>query len=462
MHGTTKVTIDHDWFKGLPGIHEKVLIGLYNAGAVKNLGAGDVLFREGERDRTIHLVLKGSLRLLKRSGTTARQIAQCQAGDVFCGSLFFGNSGTLTAAVAAQASLVLSFPEAVLETLDPPLIAFLTKKLSDFYQRRLHEHQARVENLSAQCDFMTRFARRNIVERTQDYTQSEMIVGMLKKVPQLPMYASRLAQMLLDANVSAKEVAALAKNDPSLVSAVLKRVNSAYYNWQKKISDFQHAVILLGFNQVYQLVIADGLRRTMPNTPPFRALHNHSVVISHVAYEIAHLVTRQQASMLSTVALLHDIGKSVLLLMKKQNPKLSVLIDLLDSAKLGALLLQEWNIPENVCRTVEMQDYPVFTPPEQIPNEVRLLVAVLYISHLCADVIGGATQEALWKPYNEEWLRVLNLRVKDVETLTRDHLRPSLEKKGGALPEHVRHFLMGLQDDSETSQDNPDDPSLDS
>ncbi len=462
MHRTPKITMDHDWFKALPGIHEKILIGLYNAGAVKSLSAGDVLFREGERDRMIHLVLKGSLRLVKRSGTTARQIAVCQAGDVFCESLFFGNSGTLTAAVAAQSSLILSFPEPLLETLDPPLIAFITRKLSDFYQRRLQEHQVRLENLSAHCDFMTRFARRNIVERTQDYTQSEMIVGMLKKVPQLPMYASRLAQMLLDANVSAKEVAALAKNDPSLVSAVLKRVNSAYYNWQKKISDFQHAVILLGFNQVYQLVIADGLRRTMPNTPPFRALHNHSVVISHLAYEIAQLVNRQQASMLSTVALLHDIGKSVLLLMKKQNPKLSVLIDLLDSAKLGALLLQEWNIPENVCRTVEMQDYPVFTPPEQIPNEVRLLVAVLYISHLCADVIGGDTQEALWKPYSEEWLGVLNLRVKDVETLTRDHLRPSLEKKGGALPEHVRHFLMGIQDHTGTSHKDPDATSLDS
>lgn len=184
----------------------------------------------------------------------------------------------------------------------------------------------------------------------------------------------------------------------------------------------------------------------MPNTPPFRALHNHSVVISHVAYEIAQLVNRQQASMMSTIALLHDIGKSVVLLMKKQNPKLAVLIDMLDSAKLGSLLLEEWNIPENVCRAVEMQDYPVFSPPDQFPGEVRSLVAMLYVSHLCADAIAGASAEELWRPFNDEWLRALNLRVKDVESLTRDHVRPSLEKKGGALPEHVRHFLAGIQE----------------
>lgn len=446
MHGTVKIAKDSELFKAFPGIHEKILIGLYNVGAIKKLASGDVLFRDGERDHTIHLLLKGSLRLLKRTGSTVRQVALCQAGDVLCESLFFVPSATLTAAVATQSSMVLSFSEALLETLDPSSSAFLTKKIVDTYQRRLQEQMAKQEALSAHCDFMIRFARRSIVERTQDYTQSEMIVGMLKKVPQLPMYASRLAHMLLDANVSAKDVAALAKNDPSLVSAVLKRVNSAYYNWQKKISDFQHAVILLGFNQVYQLVIADGLRRTMPNTPPFRALHDHSVVISHVAHEIAQLVNPQHASMLSTVALLHDIGKSVLLLMKKQNPKLSVLIDLLDSAKLGALLLEGWNIPENVCRAVELQNYTIFSPPDQIPADARLLVAILDVSHQCADTIRGASRENLWKPYNEEWLRVLNLRVKDVESLTRDHLLPSLEKKAGALPEHVRQFLKGVHE----------------
>jgi HD-like signal output (HDOD) protein len=445
--------MDREGFKSLGDVDEKTFIGLYNAGALKNLAPGDVLFREGERDRSIHVLLKGCLRLIKRAGTAARQAALLSAGDVFCETVFSGTSGTLTAAVAVQPSMVLSFPEGILDTLDPPLGAFLTKKLVDTFQRRLSETSARQESLAAQCDFMTRFVRRSIVERTQDYTQSEMIVGMLKKVPQLPMYASRLAQMLLDANMSAKEVAALAKNDPSLVSAVLKRVNSAYYNWQKKISDFQHAVILLGFNQVYQLVIADGLRRTMPNTPPFRALHNHSVVISHVAYEIAQLFNRQQASMMSTIALLHDIGKSVLLLMKKQNPKLSVLIDILDPAKLGALLLEEWNIPENVCRAVEFQDYPVFSPPEHLSVEQRPLVAMLHVSHLCAEAIGGASQEALWRPFNEDWLRVLNLRFRDVESLTRDHVRPSLEKKGGALPEHVRSFLMGVKDEGHAGKD---------
>ncbi len=451
MRGPVKTAFHHEGLKTFAGVDEKIVIGLYNAGALKNLFQGDVLFWQGEQDRTIHLVLKGSIRLVKRAGTSARQTAVLGPGDVICESPFFSETGAWSAAVAAEPSTVLSFPENLLDSLDPPLGAFLTKKLAGTFQRRLQESLTRQHNLAASCDFMTRFARRSIVERTQDYTQSEMIVGMIKKVPQLPMYASRLAQMLLDANTSAKDVAALAKNDPSLVSAVLKRVNSAYYNWQKKISDFQHAVILLGFNQVYQLVIADGLRRTMPNTPPFRALHNHSVVISHVAYEIAQITHRQQASMMSTIALLHDIGKSVLLLMKKQNAKLAVLIDMLDSAKLGSLLLEEWNIPENVCRAVEMQDYPVFSPPDQIPGEARSLVAMLYVSHLCADAIQGASKEDLWRPFSDEWLRVLNLRVKDVESLARDHVRPSLEKKGGALPEHVRQFLAGTQENGQNA-----------
>ncbi|SMC27797.1 HD-like signal output (HDOD) domain, no enzymatic activity [Desulfacinum hydrothermale DSM 13146] len=429
------------------GLDEKEFINLYNFGQMRPLNTGEVLFREGEPGHSVAVLLKGRLRLVRRAGGSLHEVASLNPGDAVCDAPMLTPGHRLTSAVAAQPTLVLLFSESMFRALPPPTQLYLVKKLNDTHVHRLLHSEETEAVLAARCDYLSRYVRGSLVERTQDYSRSELIVGMLKKVPQLPMYASKLTQMLLDENASAKQVAALAKDDPSLVSAVLKRVNSPYYNWQKKISDFQHAVTLLGFNQVYQLVVSEGLRRTMPNTPPFRKLHNHSVVISHIAHEIALLSDRRQASAMSTLALLHDIGKSVILLLKRQNPKLSVLIDILDSSKIGALLLAEWNIPENVCRTVEMQDYAEFSPPEALPDDLQHGIALLHVAHQCAELIGGGSKAGGRSPFSDDYLRILRVPQKSVETLTTNQVRPALEKKAAALPEHVRAFLQGKNED---------------
>ena len=53
------------------------------------------------------------------------------------------------------------------------------------------------------------------------------------------MYASKLAIMLQDEKVAVSEVVDLVKQDPSLVAAIMKTVNSSYYSRLNKITDFQ-------------------------------------------------------------------------------------------------------------------------------------------------------------------------------------------------------------------------------
>ena len=47
--------------------------------------------------------------------------------------------------------------------------------------------------------------------------------------------------------------------------------------------------------------------------------------------------------------LLHDLGKVVLELLKEQNPNLGFLLQSLDSAKLGSVLLRQWKILNLPC-----------------------------------------------------------------------------------------------------------------
>lgn len=446
MFGFSSKSDGFEYRSAFEGFKEKDFIALYNLGELQSVAPGKALFKEGEQDPSLHLVLKGSLRLVKSADGTLRELGTLKPGEwvpeaFVCESILRTGS-----AVATEPSTVLTVSWPVFNSLDPELRTLILKRINDGTAARIQDLFERQETLRRRVEVLTAYIQRSHAERNRDYAQSEMIVGMLEKVPKLPMYASRLAQMLLDQNVSAKDVANLARNDPSIVSAVLKRVNSAYYNWQKKISDFQHAVILLGFNQVYQLVIADGMKKTMPDTPEFQELHEHSVVVSHLAGEICLLHHRRKASMMSTIALLHDIGKSMILLLKRQNPKLHVLIDMLDSGKIGAMLLAKWNIPDTVCLSLEYQHYPEFAPPARIPAETRETVALLHVAHLCVDHLKGSAETLERSPFAAEYLQLVKAGAASVRDLVALQLLPAMEKKFPSLPESVRKLMLSRGD----------------
>jgi HD-like signal output (HDOD) protein len=260
------------------------------------------------------------------------------------------------------------------------------------------------------------------------------------------MYATKLSVMLLDENVSTRDAAELIRLDPSLVSMILKRVNSAYYGFQGKISDFQHAVLILGFINVYQLVMDVGVRSTMPKTSEFNELQFHSMVVSIVSHQLSELCKVENAAVSSTIGLLHDIGKSVILLLQRRHPKMALFIDMLDHSKVGSILLKEWNIPELVCKSLEYQAHPELLPPGNIPEELRESVAVLYISHLCYEYLLGRKESELPTSFLPEYMGLLNRPERSISELVDKQVFPSLSQRWNALPDNVRQFLKRSQD----------------
>ena len=92
------------------------------------------------------------------------------------------------------------------------------------------------------------------------YGDSEIVRKIIKKIPRLPSFASTLIIRLAEKNISLREATDLIKQDPSSVAVVLKAVNSSFYGLRQKVSDVNHALVLIGFSRMYQLIIAEGLR----------------------------------------------------------------------------------------------------------------------------------------------------------------------------------------------------------
>ena len=130
-----------------------------------------------------------------------------------------------------------------------------------------------------------------------------------------------------------------------------------------------------------QLLINTGIQSTMPNAPEFRQLQAHSMMISILCSEVSLTLKAGSAPTLSTLGILHDIGRSVVLLLKRQHPKHDFLLGQLDADLVGMLLLREWQLSDNISSVLQYQSWPALLPPALIPAAQRESVAVLHLAH---------------------------------------------------------------------------------
>lgn len=427
--------------KSIASLDEKDFIDLYNLGQTMRLKNGEALFREEEEDDRFFLVMKGAFEARKSIEGRPLNGFKYFENDWIGETLFFPKPRKISTVVAIEPSTALAFDQKAFSSLDPRIQVFALKKMNDLSATRIDELRRRHLRAVEIADYYRTYIHESLQEAAKHYEQSDMLFAIIKSVPRLPVYTTRLVGMLLGENASAKEVKDLAKEDPSLVSEILKTINSSYYNLKRKVSDLQYAIMYLGFFQVYQIVISDGLRKVMPNTPEFMGIHHHSVITSHLAFEICQLSDKRSSSIMSTIALLHDIGKSVILLIRAKNPKLAFFVEMLDSPTIGAMLLREWNIPDSVCETVRCQHYPRYRPPSDLPPEHRRNIAYLYLAHACHEYFQGEVNAFLKHPFINDYIMLLNVSGHTIEGFIEKYLIPNLKLKIHTFPQHVQSFL---------------------
>src|ERR1043166_8004865 len=83
----------------------------------------------------------------------------------------------------------------------------------------------------------------------------ETLEKKLADLPPLPAVVTKIMQTVNDPDTSAEDLNRLISMDQGLSSKVLRIVNSAYYGFPKLISTITHAVVILGFNTVRNLVL---------------------------------------------------------------------------------------------------------------------------------------------------------------------------------------------------------------
>jgi CRP-like cAMP-binding protein len=433
---TSKITPIKDLLPDFNELSEKEIIEISRRATIKKMHSGDILTKENDDDHVVYVVLDGKINLVQDAKAHPKIIAVFSKGDWIEGTAFTVGPFRSSSVIAAEPARIMVLDKKTIDSLNDITQLSIYRRLAHLYAERIQRIQKNENNLLEKNRQLKQDIFNHRSQFKTGFHRSEMIKGIIQKVPRLPAFATTLSGQLLT-----KELVEQIKRDPALVAIVLKTINSAFYSFQKKISDIHHAVVLLGFEQIYQIVVSEGIRLTMPNTPKFKELHLHSEIVSHIAFMLSLESRHGHPAEMASFGLLHEIGQIVIQLLKKQNPRIAALMDVLDQAQLGSLLLKAWNLPDVLWKSVEYQTYPEFSSPQNIPEEIRYNVTLLYLSHLCYDLFQGKKERELPTTFLDEYIELTNWKGLTLEDIARNRLLPALMKKSQTYPLPLRQLI---------------------
>ncbi len=254
-----------------------------------------------------------------------------------------------------------------------------------------------------------------------------------------PRVVTRLMELLQSDRAHWQEIAQTIETEPAIASRILKLVNSPFYGLQVPISSIPQALVFLGSVAVTSIAAAVGIfSRMMIKSQPEAAEQLqrfwwHSACTAFVAKALARQLDPSLADQIFTAALLHDIGK--LLMIQLALPQYRELEQLLllgepesraertifgtTHEEAGDLLAQRWHFPDPIRTVISYHSTPQETP------RFHTHVCVVRIADLLCELWGASlgegvhrlllTEQPAWRILTEKFPHLSGI---DVATFT--------------------------------------------
>jgi len=237
----------------------------------------------------------------------------------------------------------------------------------------------------------------------------EQIIMAAGDLPTIPVVATKVLQLMEDADSTAEDLARVVESDPAVAARVLKISNSSFYGAQRQIQTMPHAIMMLGFVTLKSVVIAASVKQVYhPYGLTEKLLWEHSFGAGLAARMIAQEMRKINPDEAFLGGLFHDIGKQIMNFLDKdkfqevmqmsfnENISFEAAEQMLfpyTHEEAGALVIEKWNFPEHLLKAV-MAHHTLDLAADEDPYIVNL-TNVVSLANLFCHRYGVGTMIAL-------------------------------------------------------------------
>ena len=219
------------------------------------------------------------------------------------------------------------------------------------------------------------------VFNTQLRIRRKEVIEIVRDTKQLHVNTEPMQQLLKtsdDPNCGIDDFAPVIRQHPTVVATILQVANTAFLGAGGRVETIEEALQILGMDFVRNLAITELAKKQLSLSPGLQEIANavlkHCIETSHCGLQLGKFgVNVKQTQALSSITLLHDLGKLVLLANKQEEYAdlmgrsiennrplwhLEQAIFGCDHAAIGGLLFAMWGLPENIVRATTWHHEP--------------------------------------------------------------------------------------------------------
>jgi putative nucleotidyltransferase with HDIG domain len=281
------------------------------------------------------------------------------------------------------------------------------------------------------------------------------IIKKIESMPTLPTVAFRVMEVTGDSKSSANDLMKIISTDVSLTAKILKIANSPFYGLTREISSLQHALTVLGFKEIKNLVISTVAVENFKDLEQdgkfdIKKFWKHSFCCG-LAAKIIATSFMNKGNELFVAGLLHDIGKLVIYIafpdefMKQQEAMSSLKLKYLSFSaeknffamshdEVGMKLLQRWMFPEDLIAAVGFHHQPQYAYGDQLyPMVVHVADILSHIYEVQAEEDDSLEVEPFYNDIVKlSQLYEINWNVSDISKFQQS-LAESMEKEADTM-----------------------------
>lgn len=273
----------------------------------------------------------------------------------------------------------------------------------------------------------------------QELTDNQ-ISALLKgiNIPPQPQVLVDLQMEQLDPNCSINALAKIISQDVGLAGAVLKTVNSPFFNLTNKISSIQQAVNLLGIDSVISLVNAHSIRGALSDEQiiALGKFWDTAIDIAQVATHVAKQIGIDSPEEAYTLGLFHNCGIPLLMMrypnytevMERAYADPVNTINATENIELhtnhcvvGYYVARSWKLPQHLCQAIHHHhQVGQHLADDRADSREKNLLSVLKIAeHLCGNykIFGQQKEDYEWQRLQDQILIYVGLSQYDFENL---------------------------------------------